>query len=41
MKEIARRTGVSIGTVHRALNDKPGINPDTRERVLAAAAALG
>ena len=41
MKEIARRTGVSIGTVHRALNDKPGINPGTRERVLAAAAALG
>jgi LacI family transcriptional regulator len=41
MKEIARRTGVSIGTVHRALNDKPGINPVTRERVRAAAATLG
>jgi LacI family transcriptional regulator len=41
MKDIARRTGVSIGTVHRALNDQPGISPATRERVLAAAAALG
>jgi LacI family transcriptional regulator len=41
MKDIARRTGVSIGTVHRALNDQPGINPLTRERVLTAAATLG
>ena len=41
MTDIARLTGVSIGTVHRALSDKPGINPRTRERVLAAAAALG
>ena len=41
MTDIARQTGVSIGTVHRALSDKPGINPGTRERVLAAAAALG
>jgi ABC-type sugar transport system substrate-binding protein len=41
MTDIARQTGVSIGTVHRALSDKPGISPGTRERVLAAAAALG
>lgn len=32
---------MSIGTVDRALHDKPGINADTRARVLAAAASLG
>ena len=41
IKDIARASGVSIGTVDRALHDKPGINPGTRGRVLATAAALG
>jgi LacI family transcriptional regulator len=41
IKDIARATGVSIGTVDRALHDKPGINPVTRARVLSTAAALG
>ncbi len=41
IKDIARATGVSIGTVDRALHDKPGINPATRRRVLDKAAALG
>jgi LacI family transcriptional regulator len=41
IKDIARSTGVSIGTVDRALHDKPGISPATRRRVLDAAAALG
>lgn len=41
IKDIARATGVSIGTVDRALHDKPGINPETRARILSAAAALG
>jgi LacI family transcriptional regulator len=41
IKDLARTTGVSIGTVDRALHDKPGINPDTRARILDAAAALG
>lgn len=41
IKDIARALGVSIGTVDRALHDKPGINPDTRRRVLDTAAALG
>jgi len=41
IKDIARATGVSIGTVDRALHDKPGINPVTRARVLSAATALG
>ena len=41
MTDVARRANVSTGTVHRALHDKPGINPATRARVLAAAEALG
>lgn len=41
IKDIARAAGVSIGTVDRALHDKPGINPDTRRRVLDEASSLG
>jgi LacI family transcriptional regulator len=41
IKDIARALGVSIGTVDRALHDKPGINPATRARVLDTARALG
>ena len=35
IKDIARLAGVSVTTVSRALNDAPGINPETRDRVLA------
>jgi DNA-binding LacI/PurR family transcriptional regulator len=41
IRELARRLDVSIGTVSRALNGKSDVNPLTRERVLAAAEALG
>lgn len=41
IKDIAREAGVSIGTVHCALNDKPGVGDGTRQRVLAIAKALG
>ena len=41
MKDIAERLGVSIGTVDRALNGKPGINQDTCAHVLAVAHSLG
>ena len=34
---IAELAGVSIGTVDRALHDRPGINNETRERVLSVA----
>jgi LacI family transcriptional regulator len=41
MKQIAGAVGVSIGTVERALNDKYGVSPATKARVLEAAKVLG
>jgi LacI family transcriptional regulator len=41
IKEIARTLGVSIGTVDRALHERPGINPMTRSKVLKMAQTLG
>ena len=38
--DIAARAGVSIGTVSRALNNKPGVHPETRERVLGISREL-
>ncbi|MGI9070906.1 MAG: substrate-binding domain-containing protein, partial [Bryobacteraceae bacterium] len=40
IKDIARALGVSIGTVDRALHDRPGINPMTRAKVLKMAQTL-
>jgi DNA-binding LacI/PurR family transcriptional regulator len=40
IKDIAAQLGVSVATVSRALNDKPGVAPDLRQRVLALAAEL-
>lgn len=34
--EIAKRLGISRGTVSRVLNNHPNVNPETRKRVLAA-----
>lgn len=39
--EVARRAGVSISSVSRTLQGKPGVAPAKRERVLAAVRALG
>lgn len=38
--DVARRAGVSQPTVSRALRNLPGTSPETRERVLRAAAEL-
>jgi LacI family transcriptional regulator len=38
---IADLAGVSIGTVDRALHSRPGINDETRQRVLAIAKKIG
>ena len=41
MNDVARVAGVSLKSVSRVINDEVGASPDTRERVLAAAAELG
>jgi len=41
IREIAESLGLSIGTVDRALHDRPGINGATRSRILERAKALG
>lgn len=40
IKEIARACGVSVGTVDRALNNRPGIKNETKDRILATAKKL-
>src|SRR5665213_2973714 len=39
--DIANALGVSTGTVQRALHDHPGINADTKRKVLNIAKSLG
>ena len=41
MNDVARAAGVSLKSVSRVINDEVGASPETRERVLAAAARLG
>lgn len=41
LAEIAERAGVSVASVSRVLNDKPGVTPSTRQAVLTAIDVLG
>lgn len=41
MKDIARRCGVSVATVSKALNGQPDIGEETRNRIAAAAKEMG
>ncbi len=41
IRHIAERAGVSKGAVSYALNGRPGVSDDTRERILAIAGELG
>ena len=41
MEDIARICGVSRGTVNRAIYNKPGINEETRKRILEKIAEVG
>lgn len=41
IKDVAKSCGISISTVSRVLNDRPDVNPETREKVQAAIRALG
>jgi LacI family transcriptional regulator len=40
MKDIARLANTSIGTVDRALNNKPGVKSETRRKILQIAESL-
>ena len=40
IRDVARHAGVSIATVSRVMRDSEDVRPDTRERVMAAAADL-
>jgi LacI family transcriptional regulator, repressor for deo operon, udp, cdd, tsx, nupC, and nupG len=39
--DVARRAGVSAAAVSFAVNDRPGVSPETRGRILEAARELG
>lgn len=41
IREVARQSGVSIATVSRVFNNEASVSPETRQRVLECAAALG
>lgn len=41
MKDIARRCGVSVATVSKALNGLPDIGEETRQRICTVAAEMG
>ena len=41
MKDIARRCGVSVATVSKALNGLPDIGEETRQRICAVASEMG
>ncbi len=41
IKRLAEHLDISIGTVSRALNNRPDVSEETRRRVLAGAAELG
>lgn len=41
IKQLASELGISVGTVSRAMNNRYGVDPETRERVVEAAKRLG
>ena len=40
IKDIAKALGVNVGTISRALNDKPGVSPELRRKIVRKAADM-
>ena len=40
IKDLAKAMGVNVGTISRALNNKPGVSPDLRKKIVRKAADL-
>ncbi len=41
IRDLARMTNTSVATVSRAMGNKPGVTPETRERIVQLAESLG
>ena len=41
LKDVAKNTGFSLASVHRAINGKDGVSEQTRQSILAAAKRMG
>ncbi len=41
LRDIAKALGTSIGSVHRAMHNNPGVSPETKAKVLQMARTLG
>lgn len=41
MSDVAEMAGVSVASVSNALNDRPGLSPQVRSRILAVADGMG
>ena len=41
LRQIAKLAGVSLTTASRVINDKPGVKPEVRERVLQVVSEFG
>lgn len=41
LRDIAENADVALSTVSQALNNKPGVSPEMRQRILSSAAELG
>ena len=41
LRQIAKLAGVSLATASRVINDKPGVKPEVRQRVLQVVCEFG
>lgn len=41
VKDLARELGVSLGTINKALNNKPGLSDETRKKIIETSQLMG